>query len=80
MNINFLRIDKNIDVSQFVCSSKPLTIYLKKYALDNDARNLSRCIIALCDDVVVGAGSVVTKDILLPGVYMGNPARVQPQE
>ena len=36
--------------------------------------------VKICDDVVVGAGSVVTKDILLPGVYMGNPARVQPQE
>ena len=36
--------------------------------------------VKICDDVVIGAGSVVTKDILLPGVYMGNPARVQPQE
>ena len=29
----------------------------------------------ICDDVVIGAGSVVTKDILEPGVYVGNPAR-----
>lgn len=29
----------------------------------------------ICDDVVVGAGSVVTKDILAPGKYAGNPAR-----
>jgi len=36
--------------------------------------------VKICDDVVIGAGSVVTKDILLPGVYMGNPARVQLQE
>ena len=29
----------------------------------------------ICDNVVIGAGSVVTKDIEKPGVYIGNPAR-----
>lgn len=29
----------------------------------------------IVDDVVIGAGSVVTKDILEPGIYAGNPAR-----
>lgn len=29
----------------------------------------------ICDNVVIGAGSVVTKDITSPGVYAGNPAR-----
>ena len=29
----------------------------------------------ICSDVVIGAGSVVTKDIFVPGVYCGNPAR-----
>ena len=29
----------------------------------------------VCDDVVIGAGAVVTKDIVKPGVYAGNPAR-----
>ena len=29
----------------------------------------------ICDNVVVGAGSVVIKDILEPGTYAGNPAR-----
>lgn len=29
----------------------------------------------ICDNVVIGAGSVVTKDITKPGVYAGNPAR-----
>ena len=29
----------------------------------------------ICDDVVIGAGSVVTKNITEPGVYAGNPAR-----
>jgi acetyltransferase-like isoleucine patch superfamily enzyme len=30
----------------------------------------------ICDDVVIGAGSVVTKDITEPGTYAGNPARL----
>jgi acetyltransferase-like isoleucine patch superfamily enzyme len=29
----------------------------------------------ICDDVVIGAGAVVTKDITEKGVYVGNPAR-----
>lgn len=29
----------------------------------------------ICDRVVIGAGSVVTKDIIEPGIYAGNPAR-----
>ena len=31
--------------------------------------------VTICDGVVVGAGSVVTKPITEPGVYVGNPAR-----
>ncbi|MFO0356661.1 MAG: acyltransferase [Sphingobacteriaceae bacterium] len=31
--------------------------------------------IRICDNVVIGAGSVVTKDINSPGVYAGNPAK-----
>ncbi|MDP2738114.1 MAG: acyltransferase [Pseudorhodobacter sp.] len=31
--------------------------------------------VTICDDVVVGAGSVVTKNITKPGIYAGNPAR-----
>jgi len=30
----------------------------------------------ICDRVVVGAGAVVTRDIVEPGVYIGNPARL----
>ena len=30
----------------------------------------------ICDDVVVGAGAVVTKDIMVAGSYAGNPARL----
>ncbi len=32
--------------------------------------------VQICDNVVIGAGSVVTKDINEPGVYAGNPARL----
>lgn len=31
--------------------------------------------VSICDDVVIGAGAVVTRDIDRPGVYAGNPAR-----
>ena len=31
--------------------------------------------VSICDNVVIGAGAVVTKNISLPGVYAGNPAR-----
>ena len=30
----------------------------------------------ICDNVVIGAGSVVTKNITVSGVYAGNPARL----
>lgn len=32
--------------------------------------------VTVCNNVVIGAGSVVTKDIKVPGVYAGNPARL----
>lgn len=32
--------------------------------------------VKICSGVVIGAGSVVTKDILEPGIYAGNPARL----
>nr|AIE99672.1 putative acetyltransferase [uncultured marine group II/III euryarchaeote KM3_115_D04] len=31
--------------------------------------------VTICNDVVIGAGAVVTKDIGEPGNYVGNPAR-----
>ncbi len=30
--------------------------------------------VKVCDGTIIGAGAVVTKDILSPGVYAGNPA------
>ena len=32
--------------------------------------------VKICDDVVIGAGAVVTRDITVSGSYMGNPARM----
>ena len=32
--------------------------------------------VRICDRVVIGAGSVVAKDITTPGIYAGNPARL----
>ena len=31
--------------------------------------------VSICDNTVIGAGSVVTKDINEPGIYAGNPAK-----
>lgn len=32
--------------------------------------------VTICDHVVIGAGAVVTKNINVPGIYAGNPARL----
>jgi acetyltransferase-like isoleucine patch superfamily enzyme len=32
--------------------------------------------VTICDNAVIGAGAVVTKDITEPGVHAGNPARL----
>lgn len=32
--------------------------------------------VTICDQVVIGAGTVVTKDITVSGIYAGNPARL----
>jgi acetyltransferase-like isoleucine patch superfamily enzyme len=31
--------------------------------------------VTICDNVVIGAGAVITKNIIEPGTYIGNPAR-----
>lgn len=32
--------------------------------------------VSICDDVVIGAGSVVTRNITQKGIYAGNPAKL----
>ena len=32
--------------------------------------------VTICNQVAIGAGAVVTKDITVPGIYAGNPARL----
>jgi acetyltransferase-like isoleucine patch superfamily enzyme len=32
--------------------------------------------VEICDDVTIGAGSVVTRSINCPGIYAGNPAKI----
>jgi len=32
--------------------------------------------VSICDNVVIGAGSVVTKDISISGIYAGNPLKL----
>jgi acetyltransferase-like isoleucine patch superfamily enzyme len=48
------------------------TIIGKNVSIGSNATILP---VSICDNVVIGAGSVVTKDISSPGFYVGNPAR-----
>ena len=47
------------------------TIVGKNVSIGSNATILP---VSICDDVVIGAGSVVTKNIIVPGIYAGNPA------
>lgn len=38
--------------------------------------NVTLLPVVVCDHTVIGAGSVVTKDITIPGIYAGNPAKL----
>lgn len=31
--------------------------------------------VSICDEVIIGAGSVVTRNVTKPGIYAGNPAK-----
>ncbi len=49
------------------------TIIGKKVSIGSNATILP---VKVCDNVVIGAGSVVTKNITIPGYYAGNPAKL----
>lgn len=38
--------------------------------------NVTMLPVSVCENVVIGAGSVVVKNIIEPGVYAGNPAKI----
>ncbi len=48
------------------------TIVGNRVAIGSNATILP---VRIVDDVVIGAGAVVTHDLLEPGIYAGNPAR-----
>jgi|SRR5690606_25745951 len=48
------------------------TIIGKNVSIGSNATILP---VNICDNVVIGAGAVVTKNIYEPGIYAGNPAR-----
>ncbi|MFA0205252.1 acyltransferase [Vibrio breoganii] len=52
------------------------TLWLKTNIDDNVSigSNATVLPVYICSNVVIGAGSVVTKDIVIPGTYVGNPA------
>ncbi len=62
-------------------SGRPAGGYKKKWKSTRIGDNVSigtnstLLPVSICSDVVIGAGSVVTKDIRKPGVYGGNPAK-----
>ena len=46
--------------------------YIEKYV--KIGSNATILPVIICKNTIIGAGAVVTKDILKPGVYAGNPA------
>lgn len=49
------------------------TVVGHRVSIGNNATVLP---VRICNDVVIGAGSVVTRNIDVPGIYAGNPARM----
>jgi len=49
------------------------TIIGNKVSIGSNATILP---VSICDNVVIGAGSVVTKNITIAGIYAGNPAKL----
>lgn len=52
----------------------------KKTVIGNNVSigsNVTLLPVSICDNVVIGAGAVVTKDIIKSGIYFGNPAKAK---
>ena len=56
-------------------NNKDLWAYTKIGNNVSIGSNATILAVSICDNVVIGAGSVVTKDITKPGIYAGNPAK-----
>lgn len=64
MDLVFRRISDHDDFSSFICTSKPLTEYLRKYALQNDRMNIARCILVFKEETLVAYYTTSMKDVL----------------
>jgi acetyltransferase-like isoleucine patch superfamily enzyme len=56
-------------------NNRDLWAYTKIGSRVSIGSNATILAVNICDNVVIGAGSVVTKDITKPGIYAGNPAK-----
>lgn len=67
------------DLFSIGAPAKGDTSLYKKTIIGKNVSIGSNCTILpifVCDNVVIGAGSVVTKDINIAGIYAGNPAKL----
>jgi len=69
---NHIYDDPNTLICKQGFTSKPVTIGSDIWICGNVIIGAG---VTICDHVVIGANSVVTKSILEPGVYAGNPAK-----
>jgi carbonic anhydrase/acetyltransferase-like protein (isoleucine patch superfamily) len=76
-DVNFISIGNKVNIQDGAiihCTYlKHPTIIGNNVSIGSNATILP---VKICDDVVIGAGSVVTKNIEFSGVYAGNPARL----
>ena len=79
----FVEIQKNVKIGKnckiqshsFICELVNIgnnTVIAHNVSIGTNATILP---VTICDKVVIGAGSVVTKNINEPGIYAGNPAK-----
>jgi len=69
-----VEIGENTLITQGVCIGGSVVIG-KNCFIGMNATILQH--VKICDRVLIGAGSVVTRDIITPGKYFGGPARLR---